>query len=231
MQTGWLSVAVASTAFAAAPGAARLQEALALEARDEAAGLAALDELVRELPAWELPRLEDARLRLKRGEGLGLAEANLEAARSFAPENPRAHFLWGMLMEERQLPQAALAAYQIALTLRPDYDEAQFRAAGLHFALGDFKAAVEGYRVYASLHPEAVGARLQLAAAAEKAGSPKVAEQELKKLFDAPSSRALGGRRLAEFYERTGHAGAAAKIRSAIEPPARKLRELKHSGR
>ena len=229
MGTAWLSVAVASTALAAAPDDARLKDALALEATDEIAALVALDALVKANPGWELARLEDARLRLKRGEGLGIAEFHLEAARSFAPENPRAHFLWGMLLEERHQPEAALQAYGVALALRPDYDEAQFRAAGLHFALGDFKAAMEGYRAYASLHPEVLGARLQLAAAAEKAGAPKVAETELKKLYDAPASRALGGRRLAEFYERTGHAGAAAKIRQSIEPPARKLRDLKPS--
>ena len=229
MRTVWLSVAAASTAFAAAPDAARLKQALALEATDETAALAALDALVKSEPGWELPRLEDARLRLKRSEGLGLVEANLEAARSFAPENPRAHFLWGMLMEERQRPDAALAAYEVALALRPDYDEAQFRAAGLRFALGEYQAALDGYRAYATAHPEATGARLQLAAAAEKAGSPKIAEQELKKLFDTPATRAVGGRRLADFYQRTGRAAAAARVRQAIEPPARKLRELQRS--
>ncbi len=222
---------MATTALAAAPDAARLQAALALEPTDEPGCLAALDALVKSSPAWELPRLEDARLRLKRGEGLELAEAHLEAARSFAPENPRGHFLWGMLMEERGQPARALAAYQVALAIRPTYDEAKFRAAGLSFALGDFKGALEGYKSYAAAHPEAVGARLQLAAAAEKGGTPKIAEQELKKLFDAPASRLIAGRRLAEFYDRAGNHGAAAKVRQAFEPPTRKLRELPHSGR
>ena len=231
MRTAWLSVALASTALAAAPDAARLKEAIDLEATNETAALAALDALVKANPAWELARLEDAQLRLKRSEGLDLAEAHLETARSFAPENPRGHFLWGMLMEERQQPRRALGAYEVALALRPDYDEAQFRQAGLQFSLGDFKAALDGYRAYTGRHPEATGARLQLAAAAEQAGSPKVAEQELKKLFETPATRQLGGRRLAEFYARTGHAGAAAKVRQAIEPLARKLRELPHSGR
>jgi tetratricopeptide (TPR) repeat protein len=231
MQTAWLSVTVASTALLATPDAARLQQALALEANDETAALAALDALVKAEPVWELARLEDARLRLKRGEGLEIAQLHLEAARSYAPENPRAHFLWGQLMEERHDNAAALAAYQVALTIRPTYDEAQFRAAGLHFQLGEWASALEKYKAYAATHPEATGARLQLAAAAEKAGSPKVAEQELKKLYEVPASRTIAGRRLAEFYERTGHAGAAAKIRKEIEPPARKLRELPHSGR
>jgi Tfp pilus assembly protein PilF len=231
MQTVWLSLAVASTSLAAAPDAVRLQEALALEGGDEAAALAALDALVVASPGYELARLEDARLRLKRGEGLALAEANLEAARSFAPENPRAHFLWGMLEEERQRAPAAIAAYRVALVLRTDYDDARFRLAGLLFNVGDFKGAADAYRLFTRAHPEAVGARLQLAAAAERAGAPKEAEQELRKLFEAKGSRVTAGRRLAEFYERSGHPQAAAKVRAAIEPPPRKLRELKRSGR
>lgn len=218
-------------AIAAAPDQPRLQQALQLEQRDEAAALRALDALVIASPDWVLPRLENARLRLKRGEGLQLAEAHLEAARSFNPENARGHFLWAMLMEERQNGPAAIAAYTIALELRPDYDDARFRLAGLQLAAGDFKSAAEGYRTFVKAHPEAVGARLQLALAAERSGATKEAEQELRKLFEQPSSRQVAGRKLAEFYDRTGHPGAAAKMRSAIEAPARKLRELNRSGR
>lgn len=227
-----MAPAILSIVFcAAAPDPARLQAALLLEQQDEAKGLAALDALVQQHPDWILARLEDARLRLRRGEGLGLAEAHLEAARSFNPENARAHFLWGTLMEEKKDPAAAVAAYEVALALRADYDEARYRLAGVLMGQGDFKAAADAYRVYAKAHPEAVGARLQFALAAEKAGAIKEAEAELKKLFDAPASRPLAGRKLAEFYERTGRAAAAHKVRAAIEPPPRKLRELQRSGR
>lgn len=217
-------------AASAPPDVARLQAALAVEQQDEAKGLKALDALVAEHPTWVLARLEDARLRLRRGEGLALAEAHLEAARSYDPENPRAHFLWGTLMEEKQDTAAAIAAYEIALALRSDYDEARYRLAGLWMRTGDYKAAAEAYRAYAKAHPEP-GARLQFALAAEKAGLAKEAEAELKKLFDAPESRPIAGRRLAEFYERAGKAAAAAKVRAAIEPPPRKLRALQKSGR
>ncbi len=231
MPSASLWVAIVWLANSSLPDSARLQRALALEQRDESAALAALDALVVSFPDWILPRLENARLRLKRGEGLDRAEAHLEAARSFNPENARAHYLWGMLMEERRNAAAAIAAYEVAITLRSDYNDARFRLAGLQFAQGDFNAAAEAYRTFAAAHPEAIGARLQLALAAERSGSMKEAEQELKKLFGAPASRQIGGRRLAEFYERAGHAGQAAKVRAAIEPPTRKLRELKRSGR
>lgn len=231
MPTAGLWMAIVSLAICAAPDPARLQQALALEASNETQCLAALDALVAAYPGWILPRLEDARLRLKRGEGLELAEAHLEAARSFNPENARGHYLWGMLMEERRDAPAAVAAYEVALALRSDYDDARFRLAGLQFARGDFKAAAGSYKLYVKGHPEAVGARVQFALALERAASPKEAEAELKKLFDSAATRQLGGRKLAEFYERTGHAGQAAKVRAAIEPPARKLRELQRSGR
>ncbi len=222
----WVAIVLCAT-----PDPARLQQALALEPKDEGAALAALDALVIAWPDWILPRLEDARLRLKRGEGLDLAEAHLEAARSFNPENARGHFLWGMLMEERHKPEAAIAAYGVALALRADYDDARFRMAGLQLNQGDFAAAAEGYRVYVKAHPDVVGARLQLALAAEKSGAVKEAEHELKKLFETPASKLIGGRRLAELYDRTGRAAQAAKVRAAIEPPRRKLRELQRSGR
>lgn len=231
MPTAGLWMAIVSLASSAAPDPVRLQQALSLEPSNEAQCLAALDALVIASPDWILPRLEDARLRLKRGEGLDLAEAHLEAARSFNPENARGHYLWGMLMEERHNPAAAMAAYEVALALRSDYDDARFRLAGLQFAQADFKAAAATYRLYVKAHPEAVGARVQFALALERAGSAKEAEAELKKLFDAAATRQIGGRKLAEYYERIGHSGQAAKVRAAIEPPARKLRELQRSGR
>ncbi len=218
-------------ALSAVPDPARLQQALALEPTNEAAALAALDALIIQHPDWILPRLEDARLRLKRGEGLFLAEAHLEAARSFNPENARGHYLWGMLMEERRDSPAAMAAYGVALALRPDYDDARFRLAGLQLAAGDFAAAAEGYRAFVKAQPTVVAARLQLAVAAERSGAVKEAEAQLRKVFETPPSRAIGGRRLAELYERTGQKAAAQKVRAAIEPPPRKLRELQRSGR
>lgn len=209
-----------------------LGAALALEERgDTVAAQAALERLVREQPSWELPRLEAARLLLKEGQGLDRVEWHLEAARSLAPENPRGHFLWALLQDERRRPDAAMEALRTALLLRSDYHDARFRLAGLYQAAGRYAEAASEWRRYAEDHPDQAGPRLQLAAALERAGKSKEAERELRRLFESPRTREIGGRRLAEYYDRTRRPAEAAKVRAAIDPPVRKLRDLKPSRR
>lgn len=209
--------------FAADP----LQAALALEAAGkDAEALVAVERVLRSDPSSALARLEAGRLRLKIGEDISLAEAELDAARSIAPENPRAHFLYGQVLEEqRRLPEAA-RAYEAALALRDDYDDARLRLAGLQVAARDFAGATAGYRKYTQAHPEATGARLQLAMALEKAGMESAAERELKALHALPATKEVAARRLADFYERQGKAKEAAKYRAFVDRPGRKLRPL-----
>jgi Tfp pilus assembly protein PilF len=193
--------------------------------------LAALDRKIAKEPSNPLPRLDAAQKRILSGEELDRALLDLEAAKAMLPENPRVHFLYGQLMEERGEPQPAREAYQTAVALREDYDDARFRLAGLLFQQGAFAEAAAEYGRYAKGHPEASGARLQLAAAYEKAGDLKAAEKELKALYADPKTHELAGRKLVELYERTGRGKDAGKIRAAVEPPKRKLRDLKRSAR
>jgi tetratricopeptide (TPR) repeat protein len=217
----------------AADPAGALREALALEAADPSRALLAIDALVRAQPEWVLPRIEAARLRLKAGEDLDRAEADLEAARSFAPENPRAQFLFGLLMEERGRRPQACQALELAVLYRRDYDEARFRLAGLYFAQGDFLKAELHYRAISKGHPNETVARLQLAAALEKQLRLADAEAELKKLVGAQAPSPLVARRLADFYDRTGRPKLAAQARRLAQAPApkAKMRELKPSAK
>ena len=193
--------------------------------------LAALDRQVAAKPADPFARLEAAQRRLLNGEELDRALLDLEVARSIVPENPRVHFVFGQLMEERGDAAAARSAYETALGLRDDYDDAHFRLAGLLFQAGAFADAATHYGKYAKAHPEATGARLQHALALEKAGDVPAAEKELKGLYADAKTRALAGPKLADLYERHGREKEALKVRAAVEPPKRKLRELKPSGR
>src|SRR5580698_2980877 len=111
----WWAVALA--AMAADTETERLREALSLEQQGrDVDALTALDREVRADPVWALPRIEAARIRLKRGVDLDRAELDLEAASTLAPEIPRVHFLVAQLQEERGHPAEAIQALEKAVT-------------------------------------------------------------------------------------------------------------------
>lgn len=207
-----------------------LDSALALEQQGkDTEALSALDALVKQSPGEVIARLEDARLRIKLGAGLDLAEAHLEAARSRAPENPRVHYLWALLCDERGRRPEARRALEVALALRPDYLDARFQLAGILFSESDFAGAAAAYSAYVAAHPDATGARLQLASALEQSGKTKDAEAELRRLSKAGNP--LATQRLAQLLEREGKKNEAASVRRAVEPPRKVMRALKPSGR
>ncbi|AEI67699.1 TPR repeat-containing protein [Corallococcus macrosporus] len=213
--------------------AVTLPDALALEAAgDDAGALAALESLVRAQPAWELPRLEMARLLLKTGGALEQAEAHLAAALQQAPHNPRAWYLRGLLWEERGDRRQAVQAYERAVQLRASYEEARFRLGTLWLDLGDLLKSELHLRYLARLKPEWVQVRLQLAEVLEKQERPLDAEKELLAARGLQPTSALVLRRLADFYARTGRPRLAEKVRASLEaPPKRRMRELKPSRR
>lgn len=209
-----------------------LQKAQALESSgDDAGAVAVLERAVEAEPTWAMARLELGRLQLKQGQRTAAAFVHLDIARSLAPENPRAHYLFALAADESGHRHVARASLEVALALRDDFADARFRLAGLLYAAGDYAAAAETYRVYAVNHPEATGARLQLASALERAGQAAQAEKELRALMAVPAVRPLAGRRLADLLERGGKAKEAAKVRAALEPPKKALRQLKPSRR
>lgn len=226
-------VLTAQAAPAAAPSP--LADALALEtAGNDAGALAALERLALGQPRWELPRLEAARLLLKAGSAseLDRAQAHLDAAQKEAPENPRVYFLRGMLLEERGTTFDAIRAYEKAVGLRPSYDDARFRLAGLWARAGDFLKAEWHYRPLSKSKPEWVQVRLQLASVLEQQGRVPDAEKELLAARDAQPTNPGVLRTLAAFYERTGRPQLAAKVRAQLAAPEkRSMRALKPSKR
>ncbi len=210
---------------------ARLSDALQTEERgNETAALSAFDALIREHQTWELPRLEAARLRLKTGQRVDLAERDADIARSLAPENPRAHYLFALAADDQGHRSEARHALETALSLRPDYSEAQNRLAGLLSAEGQYAAAARVYKLYLAGHPADVGSNVQWALALERSGSVAQAEAALRALASrVPSSRLVALRTLAAMLERQGRPKEAQQIRTSPEPPARKMRELNRS--
>jgi tetratricopeptide (TPR) repeat protein len=230
----WLLVA--GTLVAAMDGAVPgdLTAALAREASGDSAGaLEGVQAVIRVWPAEALPRVEAARLLLKLGGNLDEAEADLDVAAAVAPENPRVHYLRGLLWEERGQPLKAAQAYEVALYYRGSYEDARFRAAGLWASLGDWLKAELHYRLLSRQRPEWIQVRLQLVRVLEEQGRVGDAEQELLALKGEQPANVLVVRRLAELYERTGRARQAAKLRASLEPPAppKKMRPLRPSRR
>ncbi|WP_224371429.1 tetratricopeptide repeat protein [Hyalangium versicolor] len=230
----WLMLVGALAGALDAPANNALTQALAREeAGDSAGALSEMEAVIHSWPAWELPRIEAARLMLKLGGELDRIEAHLDVASALAPENPRAYYLRGLLCEERGQPLLAAQAYETALLYRPSYEEARFRAAGLWMAQGDWLKAEYHYRFLTKARPEWVQVRLLLAQVLEQQGRVGDAERELLAARQFQPDNVLVVRRLVELYERTGREKLAQKLRKATEEPApkRRLRTLQPSRR
>lgn len=212
-----------------ASGAGTLEDALAAERSGDAArALDSVEQLVRRDPGWALAQLEAGRLRLKLGKDLDRAEMHLEAARSLAPENPRAHYFWGLLMDERGRRRDAIRALEVAVLYRPDYPDAQFRLAGDYFSEGNWAQAEAHYRALSRVHPDWSQARLQLAVTLEKEGKLREAEDELRRMRTEQPQSALCRRKLGEFYARTNRPELASRL---LDEPKKKMRQLNRSSR
>lgn len=205
----WLALAVTDRG-------ALLREALAKEAvGDDAAALTQLEALAQSQLDWDVVRLEAARLRLKRGEELWRAQAHLEMARALAPENARAHYLWGLLMEEQHNGHEAIEAFRTALVLRPDYAEARYRLGARLLTEDKASEAASLLGQYAKNHPQEWGAHLLWAMALEKSGDDASAAVVLKALLTNSPVKALAATRLIALYERTGDKKKADALRAA----------------
>jgi tetratricopeptide (TPR) repeat protein len=229
----WLLLAGILASASDVPANRGLTQALAREeAGDSAGALAAVEALILNAPRWELPRLEAARLLLKLGGGLDRAEAHLNAVAALAPENPRGHYLRGLLWEERGQPPRAAQAYEEALRLRPSYEEARFRVGGLWFAQGDLLKAEMHYRLLLKARPEWVQVRILMSQVLEGQGRWEDAEREVEAARQFQPDSIPVKRRLAEIYERTGRPKLAEKMRASLTPaPAKRMRPLKPSRR
>lgn len=210
-------------------GASPLEQAQALEqGGDDAAAIAVLEDAVKADPKTALFRVELGRLQLKQGTS-DFALQHLDTARSLAPENPRAHYLFALAADEAGRRNESRRALEVALALREGYADAQVRLAGVLSAEGDAKGAADTLKPYVAAHPEANGARLQLAEALTRSGDMVAAEKELRSLLSVAGLKVLAGRKLLALLDSQGRTQEAHKLRQAIDPPARQLRELKPS--
>lgn len=183
----------------------KLYEALELEKQGHPTeAVARLEAIIFEYPTWELPRIEVARLQLKIGTDLALAQRQLQAAQKLAPFNPRIPFLLGLVQEERGDFATAIEWQEAALKLRDTFHEARFRLATLYANLEHWEAAERHYRRYVESNPQAVGARIQWALVLEQLQEFSLAEKQLQRAVKMQPESSAFRTRLLEFYERTG---------------------------
>lgn len=217
---------------AAAPYQQRLEAALELERRGEVSNaLEVMEQTVTLDPTWQLARLEAARLRLKVGTALELAGWHADIARSLAPENARAHYLFALTEDEAGRRESAMRSLEVALVLRPDFAEAQLRLAGLLSAAGNFEHAVPLWKAIVAKDAADLSSRLQLAAALQGQGATAAAEKELRALIAKPLVRVPATRRLIDLLSKAGRTEEAHRLAKSLEAPTRVLRPLKPSAR
>jgi tetratricopeptide (TPR) repeat protein/predicted O-methyltransferase YrrM len=129
--------------------------------------------------------------------------------------------LANQLFQQHQL-SLALACYQHAIQLRPDFFEAYYNLATVQVALGNLTAAIEAYRQVVQLQPTYISAHRKLAQLLEHQGNWPAAldhyQQGLRQVdSDSPQS---GGfyYEIGNLYFRQGrYAEAAAMFRAAVQ--------------
>lgn len=198
---------------------------------DLARALALAEGVVAAYPRSPVPRLEVVRLLLAQGGELPRAEAHLDAAQALAPDNPRGHYLRALLEEARGRPLRARAAYAEALRLRPSYEEARFRAAGLAADTGDWLLAEHHYRALVQLRPGAAATWVMLARALEAQGRAPEAVAALEAFRRTAPGNVPVTRALADLLERTGEGARAQALRDSLAPRPRPKRALPPSRR
>ncbi len=208
-----------------------LEQARALEEAGEAmAAQAVLQSAVRQEPSWAVARLELGRLQLRNGSP-DSALHHLDVARSLAPENPRAHYFYGLAAYEVGLRNQSRAAFEVALALRNGFSDAQLRLALVMVEDGEPLSAVSPLRQYLKVHPTSNGARFQLADALERGGEVSQAEAELRSLLTVFPVRELAARKLVSLLHNAGRTSDAEKVRQLVATPKRSMRELQRSRR
>ena len=135
-------------------------------------------------------------LRTRYGEDPAGAEEFVRGQLAKAPENHRVHLLLGGLLEKREKPFEALAAYERAAELKGDDVRSVFAAARLYKKLGQTEEAMENFQTMVARHPNSLpghmGIAILLEAQGDKAGAMQQYERilSLKKDF-APAANNL----------------------------------------
>jgi len=155
-------------------------------------------------PNWALPYVEIAVAHMKTDNDQELIAHALSRAVRLGDNMPRAHYLYGVFLQEDGKGRTAIRELTRALTLRPSMVDARFRLATLYVEDGRQSDGIHQFVLLVGQRPSHVGARRNLAVLYEQSGRLEEAESQflaITKLFPLNAYHLSG---LARFYQRVG---------------------------
>ncbi|RLB59423.1 MAG: hypothetical protein DRI34_01890 [Deltaproteobacteria bacterium] len=180
-------------------------------------------------PNWALPYLEIAVAHLMTDNDRKLIGSALKRAVELGDDIPRAHYLYGVFLQEEGRRRPAIAELTRALQLRPSMVDARYRLALLYIEEGAQQRGLEQLELVVGQRPSHVGARRTLAVLYEQSGRLEQAEKHLAAICKLYPNNAYHLSELARFYRRVGWQGKARSTQRAADKldPARKARSLR----
>ena len=155
-------------------------------------------------PNWALPYLEIAVAHMKTDNNREVIGKNLKRAVKLGKSIPRAHYLWGIFLQEDARRSEAIAALTQSLQLRPSLVDARFRLATLYVEEGRQAEGIHQYRLVLKQRPNHLGAHRNLAVLYEQSGQLEDAEKHLMAIAKMHPYNAYHLSTLGRFYERVG---------------------------
>jgi tetratricopeptide (TPR) repeat protein len=155
-------------------------------------------------PNWALPYLEIAVAHLKTDNDRKIIEQSLLKAVRLGKEMPRAHYLYGLFLQESARRSEAISEFVLALKLRPSLVDARFRLATLYVEDGRQADGIKQYRLILKQDPRHLGARRNLAILEEQSGQLEEAEEHLKYITQLFPTNLYHLNTLGQFYKRIG---------------------------
>jgi tetratricopeptide (TPR) repeat protein len=171
---------------------------------DYNAALARFKQAISLSPNWALPYVEIAVAHMKTDNDHELISDALSKAVRLGDNMPRAHYLYGVFLQEDGKRREAIRELTRALTLRPSMAKARFRLATLYIEDGRQSDGVHQFELLVKQKPSHIGARRNLAVLYEQSGRLEEAESQLIAITKLFPLNAYHMSSLARFYKRTG---------------------------
>lgn len=192
-------------------------------------------ELARDLsPNWGLPYLEIAAVHLALGANHDVIDDALQKAVQYGQYLPRAHYLYGVFLQENGQREEAMNELRRAVELRSNMTDARFLLATLLLEEGLKKDGIDQCLQVVKDVPEHLGCRRTLAVLFEQSDQLDRAEAQLKAAVAHNPRNVTMLDALYRFYQRVGwddKARATLQIIERVDPSKNKrnLRPLPRS--
>jgi tetratricopeptide (TPR) repeat protein len=155
-------------------------------------------------PNWALPHLEIAVARMLTDNNREAIGTSLEKAVRLGKELPRAHYLYGVFLQEEGKRKDAISELVEALRIRPSLVDARFRLATLYVEEGRQEEGILQFEYVLQQRQGHVGARRNLAVLYEQSGQMEKAETQMKAIHELFPDNSYHLINLGKFYERAG---------------------------